>query len=145
MTDDPKEIKVFEDSVKLWKDLMNLRKLLTKSDASVESIDRLIELAFFPESHAKIMVAIKKANVMMGLGVQMKEWGIDSTNIVRAIPLVFDPGNDTVYARDIARWQTLKEMREELTAFRMKTKSIDSQLLHLFQVSNNACSVLISL
>ena len=136
---------VFDNSVQKWKRLMSTRNMFTRNGIDTDHLDRAIDLAFLSETHGHLDSAIKNLEELISIASQMDEWGIDRSNIERVMALVFDPGNQMVYTRDIARWYILEEMRGQLIVRCMRTKSIDSQLLRLFQVNNNACFVVISL
>ena len=133
--------KVFDASVAIWEALLYVRDAFSKNGIRAENVDAALGLAFSPKEHDSLASVLKRTKELMTMASQMKEWGVDHTNIKFAMASVFKPGQEVAYGEEISRWHTLKNMRDRLEARCMKTTSIDDVLQGLFFVSPYACQI----
>lgn len=125
----------YQLSIAQYEELMTLRSTLFDQGLDLAAVDLTIGKVFDPESSAVLTKRLAIANELRNIVVQMREWKIDSKHILNAILSAFSSETDHhTYGIQIAKWNKLFGMTEEMMACSISTSWIDRLIANIFKV-----------
>ena len=113
---------------------MNIRNAFVINNNDTAGVDSDIARAFDPAATDAIDKRLLKVDTLSRIIKQMTDWKMNISSIVTAANRIFAPEGYTQYAIDVAEWEELKGMRDQMLQFNIETSHIDRIIANLFKV-----------